>query len=85
MIQEKLEEEVSRHYDSISADLQKDSELAWVWHCNIAQANMEGGYLKWKEANEAACRVMKSLFGVDTSAKFIVLLKTRAPTKVLNV
>jgi hypothetical protein len=59
--------------------LHKDPELAWVWHCNIAQANMGAGSLKWKESNEAACRVMMVLFGVDTSTKFRKLLAERAP------
>lgn len=73
------------HFAALAEALQKDPEFAWTWHCNIVEANMLGGYLKWKEANEAACRVMKSLFDVDTTSNFIKLLKTRAPTKALNV
>ncbi len=79
------EQIVQGHLISLAKDLQEDPDLAWLWHCNIVEANMSGGYLKWKEANEAACRVMKSLFDVDTSANFIKLLKTRAPTKVIDV
>lgn len=59
--------------------LHKDPELAWTWHCNIAQANMGAGSLKWKESNEAACRVMKLLFGIDTSIRFRKVLAERAP------
>lgn len=69
----------------LEANIQKDPEYAWTWHCNIAAANMDSGYLKWKESNEAACRVMKSLFNVDTSPKFIELLKQRAPQGTINV
>lgn len=69
----------------LRAAIDSDPEYAWTWHCNIVEANMQGGYLKWKEANEAACRVMKSLFDVDTSAKFVQLLKTRAPKGTSNV
>lgn len=59
--------------------LHRDPELAWSWHCNIAQANMGIGSLKWKESNEAACRVMKVLFGIDTSERFRKVLAERAP------
>lgn len=62
--------------------LHRDPELAWIWHCNIAQANMGAGSLKWKESNEAACRVMKLLFGVDTSIQFRKVLADRAPANV---
>lgn len=79
------EQKVQDHLVSLAFDLHEDPELAWLWHCNIVEANMSGGYLKWKEANEAACRVMKSLFDVDTTPNFIKLLKTRSPTKVTNV
>jgi hypothetical protein len=63
----------------LTAALKHDPEYAWVWHCNIAQANMTAGHLKWKESNEAACRTMDQLFGVDTSQKFKELLKLRTP------
>ncbi len=77
--------EVQAHFAELAKDLQGDPELAWTWHCAIVEANMECGYLKWKESNEAACRVMKSLFDVDTTLKFMELLKTRSPTKAINV
>lgn len=67
------------YHDGLSAAMRRDPELAWTWHCQIATANMEGGYLKWKESNEAACRTMMNLFQVDTSPKFKELLKNRTP------
>jgi hypothetical protein len=66
-------------HETLARILKSNKEAAWQRHCDIAHANMEGGLLKWKEANEAACRVMMSLFGVDTSPQFIEVLKQRAP------
>lgn len=77
--------ELENAMNVVATHITNDPEYAWVWHCNITTSNMDGGYLKWKESNEAACRTMKRLFDVDTSPKFIELLKTRSPTKVINV
>jgi hypothetical protein len=52
--------------DIIAKKMQKDSDLVWVWHSNIAMAFVdEGGDREF--AIKAADRIMEILFNVDTS------------------
>lgn len=51
---------------TLSDSMQADQDLAWTWHCNIACPVMDCG-VDPETANAAAERVMKQLFGVDTS------------------
>lgn len=65
--------------ETLSASIQADSELAWAWHCNIAMPIYDSG-VDIETANEAAARVMKTLFHVDT-AKIRDILEGQMPDK----
>lgn len=53
-------------YAIVQENMQKDSDYAWSWHCNIAMAVVdEGG--SHELGNRAAVRFMQMAFNVDTS------------------
>lgn len=50
----------------LSRCIQKDPDLAWAWHCNIAVMMQDEG-VSHAVSNRGAARFMKLAFGVDTS------------------
>ena len=55
---------VSGLVKGLSQAMQKDQDLAWTWHCNIAAGSLDEG-VDHKTANLAAARFMSIAFGVD--------------------
>lgn len=62
---EKLELDIAEALLTVRRCMQKDFELAWSWHCNIACAIMDEG-ITHGVANAAAARFMLMAFAVDT-------------------
>jgi len=50
----------------LSQAMQRDQDLAWTWHCNIATASCDEGACP-SAANLAAARFMRIAFGVDVT------------------
>lgn len=53
--------------DELKRALQRDQDLAWAWHCNIAMPIHDSApaWISLRAANDCAARVMEHLFGVD--------------------
>jgi hypothetical protein len=53
-------------FDSLKAEIQKDREYAWSWHCNVAMHFQDegGGH---EQANRAAARFMQNCFQVHVT------------------
>lgn len=51
--------------DTMRSSFQSDSMYAWTWHCTIAMAIHDEG-VDISTANNAANRIMKNCFGVET-------------------
>lgn len=50
----------------LTAEMLKDEDYAWTWHCNIAVCFMDEGGTH-RQANQAAARFMKLAFGIDVT------------------
>lgn len=68
MSEEKLVDGLSRRaFELLQIEMQRDSDYAWTWHCNIAMAFQDSGASP-ATSNVAAALFMQRCFGVDTSA-----------------
>jgi len=55
-------------FDLLKESIQKDSDYAHSWHCNIAMAFYDEGGTH-EMSNRAATRFMKNAFDVETGNK----------------
>lgn len=58
--------EIEKALNNLKKAMEKDSDYAWGWHCNIAMASFDEG-LPLPAANRAAARFMSLAFEVDTT------------------
>lgn len=68
MSEQQLELSVSKIINLLQQYMQKDFDLAWSWHCNLACVMQDEG-MDHATANKAAARFMLMAFGVLTDAK----------------
>lgn len=68
-------------FEQIQAVIQKDSEYAWSWHCNIAMSIYDAGLVDHARANHCAAEVMRRLFGVEPVHP---LPELKQPTNVID-
>ena len=50
---------------ALKSAMSADPECAWSWHCYICMPIVDCGAASHKDANVAAARIMRGLFGVD--------------------
>ena len=52
-------------FQALAQAINEDPEYAWAWHCNITMPLKDELHCTHLEANNAAARIMQTLFSVD--------------------
>ena len=72
-------DQISAALVALKRAMAEDPMYAWSWHCNIAMPIMDATGVSHALANEAAARLMRHLFDIDTSKNEFYWVTQAAP------